>query len=66
MQQEVRHQRAFAKAVEVLDGRERATRWMAESCRALGSVAPRTLFGTDAGADAVLDELGRLEHGVVA
>lgn len=41
-------------------------RWLALSSVTLGGQAPETLFDSMIGLDMVLDELGRIEHGVPA
>ena len=56
--------RVYARAVNVLGEHERASSWLRRANRALGNVAPLSLLDTDIGTDAVLDVLGRIEHGV--
>jgi len=56
--------RVLARAQEVLGGRASALTWMRTANRSLGSVPPEELLDTDIGSLAVLDTLGRLEHGV--
>ncbi len=56
--------RVSTRADEVLGDRETAREWMQIPNRALGMQSPQELLDTDIGADAVLDILGRIEHGV--
>ena len=56
--------RVMVRAEESLGDEERATRWLARRNRALGGSRPLTLLDTDAGARAVAQVLGRIEHGV--
>jgi putative toxin-antitoxin system antitoxin component (TIGR02293 family) len=60
----VRLARVAARAEEVLGDRAAALRWIRKPNRALGGVSPIALLDTDLGLDAVLDVLGRIEHGV--
>jgi putative toxin-antitoxin system antitoxin component (TIGR02293 family) len=57
--------RVAAHAEEVLGGRDAAVSWLHRGNRALGGRKPLELVRTDAGAELVIDVLGRLEHGVV-
>ena len=55
----------FEKAVELFEGdHERARRWSMAPMKALGRVTPLEMAGTEVGARAVEDLIGRLEHGV--
>jgi putative toxin-antitoxin system antitoxin component (TIGR02293 family) len=54
----------FAQAVSVLGSDDKARRWIVKPSRALGGESPLHLLDTDIGTNAVLDELGRIEHGV--
>ena len=56
--------RVAAQSEEVLGGREDAVNWLHRANRSLGGHKPLELVGTDAGAELVVDVLGRLEHGV--
>lgn len=60
----VRLARVAARAEEVLADRPSALRWIRKPNRALGHVPPIELLDTDLGLDAVLNVLGRIEHGV--
>jgi len=60
----VRLARVAARAEEVLGDRGSALRWIRKPNRALGNVPPIELLDTDLGLEAVLNTLGRIEHGV--
>jgi putative toxin-antitoxin system antitoxin component (TIGR02293 family) len=60
----VRLARVAARAEEVLGDRAAALRWIRKPNRALGGGVPIELLDTDLGLDAVLNILGRIEHGV--
>jgi len=60
----LRSARLFAIAVEVLEDREAAARWMKTPQRALGGAVPLQRAKTDVGAREVEALLGRMEHGV--
>jgi len=62
----VRLARVLAEASDVLGDLEKARRWLLKRNRALGGEIPVRLLDTDIGTNAVLDELGRIEHGVFA
>jgi putative toxin-antitoxin system antitoxin component (TIGR02293 family) len=61
----VRAARALAKAQDLL-GAENGRGWVLARCRGLGGEIPITLLDTADGFTAVMDELGRLEHGVLS
>ena len=56
--------RIATMAAAVLEGKERAARWLREPNRALGGQVPLTMLDTDVGARQVESVLGRIEHGV--
>ena len=56
--------RVVAHAIEVLETDRRARDWLETENRALGGQRPLDLLDTDAGARAVDDVLGRIEHGI--
>lgn len=56
--------RLVGRAEESLGGEEKANRWLVRPSRALGGYWPIALLDTDAGARAVEQVLGRIEHGV--
>ena len=62
----VRLARVLGKAVEVLGSLAKARRWVRKPSRALGGAAPLTMLDTGIGSNAVLRELGRIDHGVFA
>jgi putative toxin-antitoxin system antitoxin component (TIGR02293 family) len=49
----------------LLGSMENALQWLRGGQRALGGRAPFELLGTDPGAEAVEDLLGRIEYGVI-
>jgi putative toxin-antitoxin system antitoxin component (TIGR02293 family) len=55
--------RVTRRAVDALGDAGQAKQWLRRPSRALGGVAPLDLLGTDAGAELVTDELGRIEYG---
>lgn len=57
----------FGSTLELFEGdTEAAQRWLVGSVRGLGGARPIDMVVTSAQADAVLDLIGRLEHGVFA
>ena len=62
----VRVARVLHRAVEVFEDHAAALDWLKAPNQALGRVSPLSLLDTDLGAEAVLDTLGRIEHGVFA
>jgi putative toxin-antitoxin system antitoxin component (TIGR02293 family) len=56
--------RLLVRAEEALDSPDKAIRWMTTPNRALAGQPPITLLDSDAGALAVDQVLGRIEHGV--
>ncbi len=61
----VRAARVLAKAQELL-GDENGRGWVLSPCGGLGGEVPITLLDTADGFTAVMDELGRLEYGVLS
>ena len=61
----VRVARSLARAQQIL-GDEEGRRWLLDGSRALGGEVPLSLLDTADGFTAVMDELGRLEHGVIS
>lgn len=55
--------RVTRRAVEALGDADRGREWLRRPNRALRGHAPLALLGTDAGAERVTDELGRIEFG---
>ena len=62
----VRLARVLAQATVTLSSIEKARRWLQKPSRALGGEIPLRMLDTDIGATAVLEELGRIDHGVFA
>ncbi len=58
--------RVVVRAQEVFEDLAPALDWLMSPNRALAGVPPLSLLDTDIGAEAVLDTLGRIEHGVYA
>lgn len=56
--------RVGAAAFEVFGDEAHARAWLRSPIRALGHVTPASLLDTDVGAQAVLDVLTRIDHGV--
>jgi putative toxin-antitoxin system antitoxin component (TIGR02293 family) len=55
-----------ARGAEVFGGREKLLSWMNSPSTALGNRAPASLLGSRFGTAMVLDELGRVEHGIIS
>ncbi|MDR5899588.1 DUF2384 domain-containing protein [Halomonas vilamensis] len=54
-------------AIDLFEGdKEQARKWLLNPVRGLGGKHPADMISTSAGAEAVLDLIGRLEHGVFA
>jgi putative toxin-antitoxin system antitoxin component (TIGR02293 family) len=62
----VRLARVLAQATNNLGSVEKARRWLQKPNRALGGEVPIRMLDTDIGANAVLEELGRIDYGVFA
>jgi putative toxin-antitoxin system antitoxin component (TIGR02293 family) len=58
--------RVFARCQEVMEDAERARRWLQTPSIPLGNVPPISLLDTYTGVEMVMDELGRIEHGIAA
>ena len=56
----------YARGNEVFDSDDRFQAWINTASRALGNERPIELLSSRYGAQMVLDELGRIEHGVFA
>lgn len=61
----VRVARIMVTAMDVLGSESKARHWLRNPNRALGNVNPLDLLDTDTGAQVVLGELARIEHGIV-
>jgi putative toxin-antitoxin system antitoxin component (TIGR02293 family) len=55
-----------ARGTEVFQDRDKFLVWMSQPSRALGNRKPETLLKSKFGVELVLDELGRIQHGVFA
>jgi len=55
-----------ARGVSVFGEKEKFLQWLNLPCRALGDKTPMSLLASRFGAEMVLDELGRIEHGVLS
>lgn len=56
--------RLTARGFDVFGDRNRFVEWINAPCTALGEREPISLINTQIGIDMVIDELGRIEHGV--
>jgi putative toxin-antitoxin system antitoxin component (TIGR02293 family) len=56
----------IAKGVEVFEDKNNFLAWMQQRNVALGNKPPLSLLSSRFGTEMVLDELGRIEHGVVS
>jgi len=65
-QRVLRLSRVLTAAKSALGSLEKARRWLQSPSRVLGGEVPLQLLDTDVGADAVLEEIGRIEYGVFA
>ena len=55
-----------ARGTEVFGARDLFLKWMERPTRALGNRTPRELLDSTFGIGMVMDELGRIEHGIVS
>ena len=55
--------RVTQRAVDAIGDENQAREWLRRTNRALQGAIPLELLGTDAGAERVADELGRIEYG---
>lgn len=55
-----------ARGEEVFGDRKKFLAWLHQPSVALGNRPPFSLLNSNYGADIVLDEIGRIEHGIVA
>lgn len=58
--------KVYTKAVETFEDQEVAIKWLKEPCTAIGNIKPLDYLTNSSGVEMVLDELGRIEHGVFA
>ena len=62
----VRLAQVMERAVEVFEDEQSALSWLKSSNSALGGSSPLSLLDTELGSLAVVNTLGRIEHGVFA
>lgn len=62
----VRVARVIQRAEEVFDDPDSARDWLKTANTSLGGETPMSLLDTEIGAEAVIETLGRIEHGVFA
>lgn len=62
----IRLARVVGRAHEVFEDLDAGLDWLKSRNAALSGATPLSLLDTDIGAEAVLDTLGRIEHGVFA
>ena len=62
----VRLARVLWRATETFEDHDTALDWMKSRYPALSGATPLSLLDTDIGAESVVDNLGRIEHGVFA
>lgn len=62
----VRVARVIQRAEEVFDDPDSARDWLKSANTSLGGETPMSLLDTEIGAEAVIDTLGRIEHGIFA
>ena len=56
----------FKKGIEVFGSKEKFDTWLNSTIVALGSIKPKEVLDSAFGIDWLLDELGRIEHGILA
>lgn len=59
-----RKREIIERAIDVLEDPDNAIRWLNSPVVSLGGRRPIDLWGTDEGAQMVMDVLGRIEYGV--
>jgi putative toxin-antitoxin system antitoxin component (TIGR02293 family) len=55
-----------AQGIETFDDRDRFLSWMNQPNAALSNETPMSLISSSFGIDMVVDELGRIEHGILS
>ncbi len=58
--------RLYSRGEEVFGSLENFKEWMGSTVMALGNIKPKTLLDTSLGIDILMNELGRIEHGIFA
>ena len=56
----------YKRGAEVFESEEKFNSWMDSNIIALGNIKPKELLDTSFGIQSLMDELGRIEHGVFA
>ncbi|MDX9708504.1 MAG: DUF2384 domain-containing protein [Trichloromonas sp.] len=56
--------KVFARCQEVMEDSEQARCWLKSPSIPLGNIPPISLLDTYTGVEMVMDELGRIEHGI--
>jgi len=55
-----------ARGEKIFGDRERFNIWLKEPNKAMANQTPLSLLASDFGIDMILDELGRIEHGIIS
>ena len=58
--------RLYSRGEDVFGNLNNFKEWMNSSVMALGNIKPKTLLDTSLGIDILMNELGRIEHGIFA
>ncbi|MGZ8559760.1 MAG: type II RES/Xre toxin-antitoxin system antitoxin [Chitinophagaceae bacterium] len=58
--------RLYSRGEDVFGNLDNFKEWMNSSVMALGNIKPKTLLDTSLGIDILMNELGRIEHGIFA
>ncbi|MEM1319133.1 MAG: antitoxin Xre/MbcA/ParS toxin-binding domain-containing protein [Bacteroidota bacterium] len=56
----------YNKGYELFEDEEKFQLWMSRKIRGLGNMVPKKLLDTTFGIQLIIDELGRLEHGIIS
>jgi len=58
--------RLYSRGEDVFGNLENFKEWMNSTVMALGNIKPKTLLDTSLGIDILMNELGKIEHGIFA
>jgi len=58
--------RLYSRGEEVFGGLDRFKEWMGSTVMSLGNKIPKNFLDTSLGIELLMDELGRIEHGIFA
>lgn len=58
--------RLYSRGEQVFDGMDNFRKWMNSTVMALGNKKPKEYLDTSIGIDLLMDELGKIEHGIFA